>query len=182
MSYGAVPRFEAPPRRRGLVALPAALFVASYCAARGARGLASMARFSAAATTLAPSAAATTLAPSASPAPTAPPTSRAPTPAAAPYALVEIPMATFLASAQVRAFLASVGVTPSSPRRVLERYVPRKLVLQVWPSRVQGELGPDAMGGYVALNVAYLNDTAYTASYLIVTDLCERPSRPQEGE
>ena len=122
MSYGAVPRFEAPPRRRGLVALPAALFVAAYCAARGARGLASMARFSAAATTLAPSA---------SPAPTAPPTSRAPTPAAAPYALVEIPMATFLASAQVRAFLASVGVTPSSPRRVLERYVPRKLVLQV---------------------------------------------------
>ena len=52
------------------------------------------------------------------------------------------------------------------------RYVPRSIVLQVWPSRVRGTIGAVAEDGYFAFNIVYLNGTGpYTASYLIVTDL-----------
>ena len=47
-----------------------------------------------------------------------------------------------------------------------------KLVLQVWPSRVQGELGPDALGGRVAFNIASCDGDGYFySSLLVVTDL-----------
>ena len=177
------PAVSRAPTRRARPAAVAILVGLALCATRADLRRASAPgwlRLSAA--TLAPSAPPTSAAPSAPPssaqsapptslAPTPRPTAPAPTPATAPYTLVTIPMSTFLASAKVEAFLASVGVDRESPRHVLERFVPRKLVLQVWPSRVQGELGPDALGGYVAVNICYLNSTEYTASYLIVTDL-----------
>ena len=98
---------------------------------------------------------------------------------APPYTEVVIPMATFLNQSRVRAFLASRGVDHRSPQAVLEQFVPRKITLQVWPSRVRGALGADAEGGYVAFNVAYDNgttsaDNQYTSSFLIVTDLYGR--------
>ena len=96
-----------------------------------------------------------------------------------PYTEVVIPMSTFLNQSKVREFLASRGVDHRSPQAVLEQFVPRKITLQVWPSRVRGALGADAEGGYVAFNVAYDNgttsaDNQYTSSFLIVTDLYGR--------
>ena len=92
-----------------------------------------------------------------------------------PYTEVKIPMSTFIAESRVRDFLASRGVGTDASQAELERYVPRKIVLQIWPSRVQGELGSDAMGGYVAFNIAYYNGThgndQVVSSFLIVTDL-----------
>ena len=58
-------------------------------------------------------------------------------------------MSKFLESDTVTAFLASRGVDKDSPQARLEMFLPRKIVLQIWPSRIQGELGEDAMGGYV---------------------------------
>ena len=55
--------------------------------------------------------------------------------------------------------------------------------LQLWPGRVRGDIGPDAMGGYVAFDLSYYDynttsgdgsastSTRYTASYLIVMSL-----------
>ena len=92
---------------------------------------------------------------------------------------VTIPMSAFLQSEPVRAFLASQGVSPSSGEDTLLQYVPRKIVVQVWPSRVRGTIGEVAEGGYVSFDLQYYSEAGnfddgpgrYTASYLIVMDL-----------
>ena len=47
-----------------------------------------------------------------------------------PYTEVKIPMSTFIAESRVRDFLASRGVGTDASQAELERYVPRKIVLQ----------------------------------------------------
>ena len=81
-------------------------------------------------------------------------------------------MSKFTSDEKVKKFLASQGITKHSPEHEVLRYVPRSIVLQVWPSRVRGTIGAVAEDGYFAFNIVYLNGTGpYTASYLIVTDL-----------
>ena len=97
------------------------------------------------------------------------------------YIEVIVPMSTFLESRKVQAFLARSGVSKTSPAGELEKFVPRKITLQIWPERIKGEVGPAALEGYVAFNLAYYNGTdtattsngelSTTSSFLIVTDL-----------
>ncbi len=90
----------------------------------------------------------------------------------APVTEIHIPMSKFTSDEKVKKFLASQGIDKHSPEHEVLRYVPRSIVLQVWPSRVRGTIGAVAEDGYFAFNIVYLNGTGpYTASYLIVTDL-----------
>ena len=86
-------------------------------------------------------------------------------------------MDTFIASSSVRQFLATRGVYPDEPgtKWALHHYVPRKLIIQYWPDRVEGAIGASAKGGYVAFNIARFNgsstDTLIIASYNVVMSL-----------
>ena len=53
------------------------------------------------------------------------------------------------------------------------QWVPAGLTVRLWPTRVQGGIGADAEGGYIAFNIANFDDvgTYVYASYLIVMDL-----------
>ena len=50
--------------------------------------------------------------------------------------------------------------------------MPASLVVRMWPTRVQGGIGADAEGGYVAFNIVNCDGgTYFYASYLVVMDL-----------
>ena len=85
----------------------------------------------------------------------------------------------FLDDSKVTAFLEEVGVdyaamldaTGGVTDDELFHYVPRELRVQmVRPDLAKGEIGDDAMEGYVAFDAAYTFDSDIAASYLIVVD------------
>ena len=54
----------------------------------------------------------------------------------------------------------------------LFRFVPREITVEIWPSRVHGDIGVPAADGYVAFDIAYATDAGdISASYVIVMDL-----------
>ena len=54
----------------------------------------------------------------------------------------------------------------------LFRFVPREITVEIWPSRVHGDIGVSAADGYVAFDIAYMTDAGgISASYVIVMDL-----------
>ena len=73
------------------------------------------------------------------------------------YSVVEIPMSVFLGFASVRKFLASQGLDRDAPDWKLHQYVPRNVVVQLWPARVRGTVGDAALDGHVAFDLAYYN-------------------------
>ena len=152
--YGAVPAARlAPPRRRRGGAALTALFAASAVAGaslvrRRAVRPASIATADGA--TLAAAAGATT------------------SPDGAPYE-VRVNLREF---ESVRAWLATNGVDADSTADEVLQWVPDALVLRLWPERVAQGLGPDALGGRVAFNIASCDGDGYFySSLLVVTDL-----------
>ena len=72
----------------------------------------------------------------------------------------------------VRAWLATNGIDADSTADEVLQWVPDALVLRLWPERVAQALGPDALGGRVAFNIASCDGDGYFySSLLVVTDL-----------
>jgi hypothetical protein len=77
--------------------------------------------------------------------------------------------------AAVQEFLKSKGVSDDSDEAAILQWVPSALVVRMWPDRVAGAVGGDALGGFVAFSIiqpAKDTDDSYTAAcYLIVMSL-----------
>ena len=84
----------------------------------------------------------------------------------------------FLAFSTVKSFLREIDVDwETCSNSTLFTYVPRKVTVRTWPSRVKGSVGDAALGGYVAFDIASTSGAtttqpgSITASYIVITDV-----------
>ena len=74
---------------------------------------------------------------------------------------------------EVQQWLKKKGIVDWSTSGEVLQWVPESVVVRMWPSRVQGDIGPDAEGGYVAFNIASNSrgHLFFEASFLLVMSL-----------